>query len=157
MKVLKYFDKEMDLTNALKVLQRCKVEGIEILGLFIVGAPVEEEEDFAASVDFAVKANFDYVIVSELIVYPGTPLFEQLQTQINFSLFPYKNEWKDGMFSERNKRREKEFYRRFYYRKNYFALHAGKLLRHPFQYLDNFTKLASFIFTKPEKERADFI
>jgi anaerobic magnesium-protoporphyrin IX monomethyl ester cyclase len=156
-KVLQYFDKPMDLDAALSILKKCTKAGIETLGLFIVGAPVEDQTDFDASVNFAIRADFDYIIASELAVYPGTPLYAQLEKEVDFSLFPYKNEWKDEALRTRNKLREKEFYRRFYYRPRFILKHALKAVRHPLEYLQNFTKLGSFVLGGRKSKRADYI
>jgi anaerobic magnesium-protoporphyrin IX monomethyl ester cyclase len=156
-KVLRYLNKNVNLSTALSALHKCKENGIETLGFFIVGAPVETEDDFHASVNFAIEADFDYITVSELIPYPGTEFYESVKDQINFTLFPYKNEWKDASLKERNKAREKEFYKRFYYRKKYFLKSATKVLSHPIEYLDNFRKLSSFLVANKDNSRADYM
>jgi anaerobic magnesium-protoporphyrin IX monomethyl ester cyclase len=156
-KVLKYLNKNVNLKDALSTLHKCKAHGIETLGFFIVGAPVEEDEDFYASVNFAIEADFDYITASELIPYPGTDFYEAVKDEVNFTLFPYKNEWKSASLRARNKAREKEFYKRFYYRKKYFFKSASKVLNHPIQYLDNFRKLSNFLVIQKESRRSDFM
>lgn len=156
-KVLEYFDKSIDLDNALNILRFCKKNGIETLAFFIVGAPVEGWNDFEQSVEFAIKADFNYIIVGELKPYPGTLLFQKLQNEINFSILPYKNEWKDEAHKELNRKKERIFYRRFYFRKKYIMNNLIKALRNPVECIINACKLFSYIIVSPHKTRQDFV
>ena len=156
-KVLNYLNKPTDLTEAIATIALCKKYGIESLAFFIIGAPVEEEEDFYASVNFAIDADFDYIAVSELIPYPGTELFDALRDQVDFTLFPYKNEWKDASMKERNKAREKKFYQHFYYRRKYVLKNARNILRHPWEYIENVRKLSLYLLSQRQGKRADYM
>ncbi len=156
-KVLRYFNKEIDMEQALSVLSKCSAYGIETVGFFIIGAPVEEETDFKESVDFAINAKFDYITVNEFTPYPGTVIFDALSSQVDFSLFPYKNEWKDASIHERNKQREKEFYRLFYFRRKYVLQNIIKAISQPREYINNVLKLANYIFVKRKQQRSDYI
>lgn len=155
-KVLKYLNKELDLDKAVDLIKICRKHGIETLGWFIVGAPNEDEEAFEESVRFAIAANFDYISVSELTIYPGTALYEQLKNDIDFSLLPYTNQWKDKAKAEINKKREREFYRRFYFRGAYAISTSKRVLKHPLEYLKNVVKLAAFLSNPPKQQRADY-
>ena len=156
-KVLHYLNKDTDLDQAITTLHTCKKYGIETLGFFLVGTPGEEQEDFNASVNFAIEADFDYIIAGELIPYPGTELYEKFKDQVDFSLFPYKNEWKDKTIKVKNSEKEKEFYRRFYYRKKYIVKNVQKMIEHPWEYIDNFRKLSNFMMTSQNSKRQDYI
>lgn len=155
-KVLKYLNKNLDLDVAAKVVKECGEAGIETLGFFMVGAPPEDEEAFRESVDFAVKADFDYVTVSELVLYPGTELFDQLKDEVEFSLFPYKNEWYGAERREIVRKREKEFYRRFYFRGGYVGKTFRKFISHPTEYIGNVFKLSSYLIKPAKEKRADY-
>lgn len=155
-KVLKYLNKEMDLGKAIETIHLCRKNGIETHGWFIVGAPVETDEDFNDSVNFALLAGFDFIAVSELILYPGTMLYEELKNEVDFSLFPYKNQWKDTARLAMNQRREREFYSRFYFRKQYIQTKIRHALKHPFEYLHNTWSLAEYILKPKSSARADY-
>jgi anaerobic magnesium-protoporphyrin IX monomethyl ester cyclase len=156
-RVLEALNKSIDLKKALCTIQKCKSAGIETLAFFIVGAPNEEEKDFEESVNFSIEANFDYIIVSELIPYPGTKMFETVVEQIDFQLFPYKNHWSDPSIRERNKRREKKFYKRFYFRPYYLFQRLLKFLQKPIPYLLNFYSLTKYLFSTKTGVRTDYI
>ncbi len=157
-KVLKYLDKEMDVQQSLQNLKSCKQHGIETLGFFLVGAPVETDEDFEMSVNYAIDADLDYVVVSAIIPYPGTPFFETLKEEIDFSILPYKNEWRDQSLTLRAKEREKEFYRRYYFRQRYMKNSLGRISRHPVDFIKNSAKLASFMLKgRAMQKRNDYM
>ena len=155
-RVLESLDKKVDLKKALDTLHKCKSAGIETLAFFIVGAPAEQEEDFRKSVEFAKQANFDYVIVSELIPYPGTKMFDDVSAEVDFQLFPYKNQWSDPAIRSRNKQREKDFYKLFYYRPSYLLQRLVKFSQNPIAYLSNFYMLTKFIIGDKKNKRSDY-
>lgn len=144
-KVLKYLNKEMDVQESLENLKLCKEYGMETLGFFLVGTPVETDEDFAMSVNYAIDAELDYIIVSSITPYPGTPFFEMLRDEIDFSILPYRNEWRDKSLTARAKAREKEFYRRYYLRQRYVMNSLNRMSSHPVHFIKNSLKLASFM------------
>jgi anaerobic magnesium-protoporphyrin IX monomethyl ester cyclase len=156
-KVLHYLNKDVNMADPISVLKMCTKNGIETIGFFIVGAPNETREDFLESVNFAIEADLDYITVNKLIPYPGTPLFDDLQKELNFSLFPYTNEWKDPTVDKHMDALEKEFYKRFYFRWSYVFKNMGKVCAHPLEYLYSLRKLTAFLFTKQEASRSDFI
>lgn len=157
-KVLAYLNKETDLALSLRNLKACKNYNIETLGFFIVGAPVETDEDFEMSIQFAYDAQLDYIMVSELTAYPGTPLFEQLKPELDFSVLPHRNTWRDPKLRERNYRREKDFYRRFYFRPAYALSNAVRMLKNPVSYASTSLRMIRFLFSNyaPTPKR-DFI
>lgn len=155
-KVLRFLNKDLDLHQGESIIRKCKAFGIETLGFFIVGAPVEEEEDFQQSINFAINAELDYVSVSTLTLYPGTMLYEQLKHAVEFSLFPYKNEWKDPLLTKRNCERERKFYRQFYFRKKYVQNKIKHASKHPLEYAQNVLKLAGYILRSQQTARADY-
>jgi len=155
--VLKYYDKEMDMNVTLENLMNCKKHGIETAGFFVVGAPVETEEDFEMSVQLALNANLDYMGVTALTAYPGTPLFEKLKDQIDFSILPYVNRFKDEELNARREKWEKEFYKRFYFRPRQIFHNLKKGIANPAEFAKNGIKLAQFVAGETlKKERVDF-
>jgi tRNA A37 methylthiotransferase MiaB len=128
--------------------------GIETMGFFIIGAPNENEVDFKKSLELAKEINFDYVVVSQLIPYPGTNLFNQFKCDINFSLFPYNCEFKNknNNFIEL----EKKFYKEFYFRPSYIAKKTKLLFFHPNHLFDGLKSLINFLNTKKSDLRTDY-
>ena len=155
-RILDFYKKGYKTENLREKIKIVKDSGIESTGFFMV-APQESEEDFKKSIELAKSLDLDFVLVSSLIPYPGTELFEGMKKQVEFSLFPYENKFVDSTIDGRLIRREKEFYRAFYFRPSY-ALHAIKYFASkPVESISNAFKLAAYVISKPaEKTRQDF-
>jgi radical SAM superfamily enzyme YgiQ (UPF0313 family) len=156
-KVLNFLNKNLDLKKSESIVRLCRANGIETLGWFIVGAPNEDEEAFQESVNYAIRADFDFISVSELTIYPGTELFEKMKDEINFSLLPYVNTWKDEERSKINHQREKEFYRRFYYRRAFMTRTFMSFVKNPLEYVQTGLKLSRYMVATTQSKRADFL
>ncbi len=158
-KVLAYLDKEGNPAEALASLKACKKYDIETLGFFLVGAPVETDEDHEMSVRFAREAELDYVVVSELMAYPGTPLFDQVKAELDFSVLPYRNRWRDPERRKSNMQREKDFYKRFYLRPAYAVRSAKRVLKHPVSFAANSMRMLRFLLrnSSPTLKRRDYM
>ena len=156
-KILDYYNKEIKVEEALTNLLLCSKYGIETVGWFMVGMPNETREDFEQSVEFAIKAKLNYILVSELIPYPGTPLFEILKDQLDFSLFPYRNVFKDAEIEKKSYLREKEFFRRFYFRPTYVVQNFHRFIIKPSDMIGNFMSLAKYLWSDLQlSARKDF-
>jgi len=156
--ILDFYHKGYKLASLKTQIKMLKNNGIDTVGFFIVGAPQEREEDFLESIDFARDSDFDYLMVSTLICYPGTPLFENLKDKINFNLFPYKNEFRDLNWKKKIISWEKEFYRRFYLRPRYISQKIKILIIKPDEFIKDIIALWQYIFSLTNnKKRNDFI
>ncbi len=156
-RILDFYKKRVNVQEALENIKMCERLGIETLGFFIVGMAEETREDFEQTLNFAIKSDLTFVIISELIPYPGTPLFPLMKDKIDFSLMPYKNEYKDPEMRERYHKWEKEFYWKFYFRPKYIARSIWRALKRPVETVSNAAKLLSFIVLPQKSKRKDFI
>lgn len=158
-KILDLYNKKTNVIQSLQDIQYAKELGFELMGFFMVGIPGEEESDLQLSINFAKEANFDFIIISQLSVYPGTPLFGALKDKINFSLLPYKNTFIDHSLASRANQFEKKFYRQFYFRQK-FIINALKKYAISFmnEMYKNFYSLSSYILSnRTDEKRKDFI
>lgn len=94
-------------------------------------------------------------MVSKLIVYPNTPLFEKLRNKTDFSLFPYRNELR-GFENEKYEKWEKRFYAEFYLRPSYIFKKIMTFLSSPVESLNNLKSLLRFMSENKKKIREDF-
>ena len=156
-KVLDYLNKGYNINDSKDKINRIRVVGIELVGYFIVGSPIEDESDFNESVKLANELKFDYVLISKFLCYPGTQLFNQFKKEIDFSLFPYKIEFKNKELERIYLRREKEFYRRFYLRLGYLFKGIKNIFRYPLESLNSFKELVGYIVVRNKKKRVDLI
>lgn len=154
-KMLDYYRKGYDAGKIKEKVDLVRKAGIEALGFFIVGTPNETDEDLGKSIELAKKCNFDYVVASSLIPYPGTEMFEQLKKNIDFSLMPYRNKFADNAIDLKGRRMEQRFYREFYLRPGYAIRKIPFFARRPAEAFHNLRKLLGFIFHVEQKDRQD--
>ena len=157
-KMLDFYNKGIDKQQALQNLLHCKKIGLETVGFFMAGALIETEKDLQESIDFAIAADFDFISVSELQTYPGTALFEQLKEQIDFSLFPYRNRFKDSDLEKKQILWQKKFYTRFYHRPVYLIKKIPFAVSYTREIVKSYLSFGSFLVrTSAENGRRDFM
>jgi anaerobic magnesium-protoporphyrin IX monomethyl ester cyclase len=157
-RILHLIDKDIDLEKGLDNIRILQRYGIETTAFYMVGYPEETEDDFRMSMEYARRCNFDYVIIGRFIPYPGTVFFDKNRHLIDFSIFPYKNEFKDKELIETGIRREKEFYRNYYFRPGFAGKIWKNLIGHPVESLSNVFKAIRFQFAdKDSHVRNDYI
>ncbi len=77
-KVLDYYGKNISPELSRKAMRNCKEAGIEnLIGSFIVGAPIETREDVRRTLDFALNLNgMDFPQMNVLMLSPGMDLWD---------------------------------------------------------------------------------
>jgi radical SAM superfamily enzyme YgiQ (UPF0313 family) len=78
-RVLDYYKKKTTVEKGWQAVALAQKAGIDVVGSFIVGAPVETEEDYQRTLDFITRADMDLVSISPLHVYPGTELWQEFE------------------------------------------------------------------------------
>lgn len=145
-RILDLYQKNIDTSEATNTLHLCRKYGIETVGFFMSGYPEETEEDFEQTISFARKANLNFASINPLTPYPGTALFERLKNDINFSIFPYKNEFKDKNLAEIFTDRKKRFYKSFYLRPAYWIYNVSYFVRNFGETVSYAKGLLSYLF-----------
>ena len=145
-RVLDYYRKGLTVETIRERMPAIQRSGIEASIFFIVGAPVETDEDVAKSIRLARELDLDFVIVTKLQYWPGTELFEREGSRVQFDIFKegellYEPPIGGAVVAARQRR----FYREFYFRPRYFAKRLGTLLRSPRDTLGGFWKLSAFV------------
>lgn len=126
-KVLDYLERGYKLEAVIDNLKAVRRSGLEMVGWFIVGAPVETRDDFEESLKLARRLKLEFVAVSALVPYPDTEFFARERENIQFSLLPYTCQFRE----QPDGGREAEFYRRYYLTPSYIMGRLGSLARHP--------------------------
>lgn len=90
--------------------------------------------------------KFDFIAISRLCLYPGTPLFERMRDNIDFSLFPYRNQFRDKRLERESIEKEKAFYLSFYLDFLYLLRIIRVFVKKPKQTILLSLALARFIF-----------
>lgn len=144
-KVLRYLNKEVDLNEAQRNLLLCRKNKIETAGFFMLGYPIEDNEDLKKSIEFAKKSKLSFIAVALITPYPGTVLYAKLKDQINFSLLPYKNEFKDPNILDTYLKNETFFFRKFYLRPMYLKDNFLVLMSNAPELIKIFASILYFI------------
>jgi radical SAM superfamily enzyme YgiQ (UPF0313 family) len=139
-RMLDIYNKNVKIEDALHALHLCRKAGIETAAFFMSGHPLETEKDFEETLAFAKAAHLNYASFNPLTPYPGTGLFDEIKGQLNFSIYPYKNEWKEDAVYENFDRRKQLFYKGFYMRFNYFNNNISTMI-------NNFGQIANMGFS----------
>ncbi len=119
-RMLDLYKKNVKVNEALRAFELCREVGIETAAFFMGGYPNETEDDFKETIQFAQRAQLNYVSYNPLTLYPGTPLYNDLNQQVRFSLYPYRNEWLDSNIYEKFEKRKNRFYKAFYFRPTFW-------------------------------------
>lgn len=135
-RMLDIYKKNVKVEDALHALHLCRKVGIETAAFFMSGHPRETEKDFEETLAFAKAANLNYASFNPLTPYPGTGLFNEIKEQINFSIYPYKNEWKEQAVYDNFARRKELFYKGFYMRLKFLLTNIPVMLK-------NFSQITS--------------
>lgn len=128
--ILEKLDKKIDIQSGLELLRSSKKLGIEFAAFFLGCLPFESENEFQESIDFAIQSNINFASYNPMTPYPGTTLFDEYRDQIDFSIYPYKNEWKNKEMYGNYQKRKSKFYRKFYLRFSFFAINFKLLFRY---------------------------
>ena len=156
-KVLDYYKKGYKADQIIENIDLINSSGIKTAGFFMVGAPVETEEDFNKTMTLAKECKLDYCTIFRTMPYPGTCFFDDMKERIEFSLFPYKNRLKDAEFEKRINDWEGRFFKEYYLRFGYIVSKAGFFIRHPLQLLYAGLYFFKHLFCRKERPRGDFI
>lgn len=120
--------KGVNVKEAIQTLLLCRKAGIETAGFFLSGHPEETAEDNALSIQFAIEAKLNFIAINPIQAYPGTPYYEQVKDNIDFSFYPYKNEWKKGLKDPQFDVYKNRLYAGFYWRWSFVKNNAVLLL-----------------------------
>lgn len=150
--------KKFDVKEALQNCQLAKKLGFELMGFFIVGHPKETLDDVKKSLRFALKARFSFVSVSTLLPYPGTALYDQLKSDVDFSLVPYKDYFKDPIIAVKAKKHREFLTNRFYFHPKTWALLCKLIFTDGTGFIKNLSSFLTYTWLKKKNNtREDYI
>ncbi len=156
-KVLDFYRKQYTVEEVKRRVALIRKHGIEAHGFFIVGAPVETKEDVEASIRLAKETRLDYVLVTRLQYWPGAPLFEQWKDEIEFTLFPFRNQPTGRANKAESFEWERRFYREFYLRPEYVLRQLARHWRNPIGLVRSFARLLIYLGRSRRQAVDDFI
>ncbi|MHA2428666.1 MAG: B12-binding domain-containing radical SAM protein [Candidatus Hermodarchaeia archaeon] len=77
-RILKYYRKGTTYEMQLKGVDKARKAKLDIVGSFILGAPIETIEEMWATIKKATALDLDYAQFNPLSIYRGTPIWSQL-------------------------------------------------------------------------------
>jgi radical SAM superfamily enzyme YgiQ (UPF0313 family) len=97
-KVLDYYSKGITPEMSRKAVRNCKEAGIEnVVGSFIVGAPIETEADVRQTFDFAMSLKgMDFPQMNPLCISPGMDLWE---TAVREGYLNEEEQWEEELIA----------------------------------------------------------
>lgn len=111
-KVLDYYHKRFQVKQTPEALANARRAGLEVVGYFVVGSPIETEDDYRQTVELGLSLDLDMVSVYPMMPYPGTASFAGTREPVSFSLYPYEVRYQNPQISEIARRRAREMMRR---------------------------------------------
>ena len=153
-RVLDAMKKRLTVETIQEKMKLVRASGIESSGFLVAGFPGETEEDHHATVKLIREVGLDYIIATKVQCWPSTELFEQ-SGKTDFNPWDPHSEGDpdtDPVAFER----ERDLYRKFYFRPGYMLRAAAKLLKSPRDILLGARQLLQYA-RKPRGGDDDFI
>jgi radical SAM superfamily enzyme YgiQ (UPF0313 family) len=82
-RILKIVDKNIDLTNALRIIKDCKKNGMSVRLTFIYDLPYETWKDLFESIKFLIKARPSSFHFHKLRILSGSLLYKRIEEYFN--------------------------------------------------------------------------
>lgn len=149
-KVIDWYGKKITIEKAVQAVRLCRKVGISPFCFFIIGAPIETENDVKETINAAKKINPDIVGISFLTPFPGSKLYDYV---LDYGLLLTKDFYefsedvpviKGNITQERLKELSMQAYREFYFRPSYMLKQAGAALKNPKLALRGFKTILSW-------------
>jgi len=90
--ILSDMKKRLRPSDALRFMKDARAAGVLVHGCFMVGMPGETIETMNATLDWAIRLNPDTAQFYPLMVYPGSPAYDQLRQSGHLTTDDY-SEW----------------------------------------------------------------
>jgi len=78
-KILDYYEKKTTVEKGEKAVELAQKAGLDVIGSFVIGAPIETKEDFQMTLDLATRSELDVIQMNLLKVLPGTELWRRFE------------------------------------------------------------------------------
>lgn len=149
-KVIDWYGKKITIEKAVQAVKLCRKAGISPFCFFIIGAPIETENDVKETISAAKKINPDIVGISFLTPFPGSKLYDYavenglLLTKDFYEFSEDVPVIKGNLAPEKLKELSMQAYREFYFRPSYMLKQAGAIIKNPKLALRGFKTILSW-------------
>lgn len=152
-KVLDYYHKRYQAQQVPEMVANARREGLEVVGYFVVGSPIETEEDYRMTVDLAVGLELDLISVYPMMPYPGTASFKDSGEPVVATLYPYEVKYRDPQIMETARRRARELMRRIYLSRRFLASRAKWFRKYPVYTFEAGWEFSRWLFKSSRQKR----
>ncbi|WXG44812.1 MAG: radical SAM protein [Promethearchaeati archaeon SRVP18_Atabeyarchaeia-1] len=135
-KILKYYRKGITYEMAKQAVNKARRAGLDVVGSFILGAPIETIAEMRETIEKAVALDIDFAQINILRLCRGMPLWTELAQQ---GLIDDENKWEDSVMGleihpqltlDNYYQLLKDAHKRFYLRKSYMLKQLLRSLHH---------------------------
>jgi len=77
-KVLKYYNKNLTFSHTMSTVKKARKVGLEIIGTYVIGAPMESEKEMRKTILSPHKLKIDFPQFNIFAATPGTPIWREL-------------------------------------------------------------------------------
>lgn len=136
-KVIDWYGKKITIEKAVQAVRLCRKVGISPFCFFIIGAPIETEDDVRETISAAKKINPDIVGISFLTPFPGSKLYDyvlengMLLTKDFYEFSEDVPVINGNLTPEKLKELSVQAYREFYFRPSYMLKQAVAAIKNP--------------------------
>jgi anaerobic magnesium-protoporphyrin IX monomethyl ester cyclase len=132
--VLKYYRKGINYEMTKAAVAKARSAGLDVVGSFIFGAPIETLADMRETVSKAAALDLDFAQFNILRLVRGMPLWDELSQQ---GLIDDKSQWEGSVLGlqihpqltlKDSPLMLKEFHRAFYRRRKYITRQVARTL-----------------------------
>jgi len=152
-KVLDHYRKGYKADDIPKAVNTARRHGIEVVGYFVVGSPVEEESDYLQTADLITRLRLDMVSVYPMTPYPATSSHLNSAEQVDFVLYPYSLTYRNRRVSNVGAKRARDLMKRSYLSPLFLLSRAKWVIRYPAYSVTAVRAIASWLLTGWRRKR----
>lgn len=130
-RILDYYGKGYKVREVPDMIANARREGLEVVGYFVVGSPIETEKDYQATVKLALRLRLDMASVYPMMPYPATSSYSKVNDAIEFQLHPYQVRYRDPRTMDVAKRRARDLMKQIYLSPRFMASRVKWLAGYP--------------------------
>lgn len=136
-KVIDWYGKKITIEKAVQAIKLCRKAGISPFCFFIIGAPIETEDDVKETISAAKRINPDIVGISFLTPFPGSKLYDYVLDNgllLTKDFYEFSEDVpviKGILTPEKLKELSMQAYREFYFRPSYILRQTKTLVKNP--------------------------
>ncbi len=152
-KVLDYYHKGYRADDIPKAVNNARRHGIEVVGYFVVGSPVEEESDYRQTADLMTRLRLDMVSVYPMMPYPATSSQQNSAEQVDFALYPYSVTYRDPRVWDVAAKRARNLMKRVYLSPLFLLSRAKWVVGYPAYCVTAIRAIVSWLLTGSRRKR----